>query len=126
MMSEHVGGDCRMPKGLSEFAEIVKRDEPLAPYTYLKIGGPADYLAQPRSPAELAALVRCCSREKIPVRVLGGGCNVLVRDEGVRGAVIRLGEAAFRGIQTEGRRVHAGGGVSLSALISEAARNGLA
>jgi UDP-N-acetylmuramate dehydrogenase len=112
--------------GLAEFAEIIRRNEPLAPYTYLKIGGPGDILAQPRSIAELAALVQYCHREKIPVRVLGGGSNVLVRDEGVRGVVIRLSEPAFREVQAQGRRVRAGAGASLSALISEAARHGLA
>jgi UDP-N-acetylmuramate dehydrogenase len=112
--------------GLAEFEEIIKRGEPLAPYTYLKIGGPADVLAHPRSIGELSALVRRCHEEKIAVRVLGGGCNVLVRDEGVRGVVIRLSERAFQEVQTQGRRMRAGGGASLSALISEAARHGLA
>jgi UDP-N-acetylmuramate dehydrogenase len=114
------------PPRLEEFAEIVKRDEPLAPYTYLKIGGPAEMLVQPRSREELAGVVRRCAEQHIPLRVLGGGCNILVRDEGVRGAVVRLNEPTFTQIQVQGRRVRAGAGASLAALISQAARHGLA
>ena len=114
------------PARLEEFAVIIKRDEPLAPYTYLKVGGPAEMLIQPRSREELAAVVRTCFRDGIPVRVVGGGCNILVRDEGVQGAVLRLSEPTFTEIQVQGRRVHAGTGASLSALISESARHGLA
>jgi UDP-N-acetylmuramate dehydrogenase len=112
--------------GLEAFADIVKRDEALAPYTYLKLGGPADWLVQPRSRAELVTVVQRCLQLRLPVRVLGGGCNVLVRDEGVRGVVLRLSEPAFTQISVEGKRVRTGTGALLSALISEAARHGLA
>jgi UDP-N-acetylmuramate dehydrogenase len=112
--------------GLEAFAEITKRNEPLALYTYLKVGGPAEMLIQPRSVEELAALVRHCFQSGMAVHVLGGGCNVLVRDEGVRGVVIRLSEPAFAQISVKGRRVRSGTGAALSAFISEAARHGLA
>jgi len=112
--------------GLEGFAEILKNNEPLASYTYLKVGGPAEYLAQPRSVEELSSLVRHCFRNNLPIRVLGGGCNVLVRDEGVRGVVLRLSEPAFTQVTVDGRRVRAGTGAPLSALISQAARNALA
>jgi UDP-N-acetylmuramate dehydrogenase len=111
---------------LEDFADVVKRDEPLAPYTYFKLGGPAEMLVQPRSVEELAAVVRRCSQEHIPLRLLGGGCNVLVGDEGVRGAVVRLSAPAFTQVTVVGRRVRAGTGAGLSALISQAARHGLA
>jgi UDP-N-acetylmuramate dehydrogenase len=109
-----------------DFADVVKANEPLAPYTYLRLGGPADWLIQPRSREELSAVVRHCFDARIPLRVLGGGCNVLVRDEGVRGAVLRLHEPAFTEVHVEGRRVRAGTGAPVSALISQAARHGLA
>jgi UDP-N-acetylmuramate dehydrogenase len=111
---------------LEPFADFLKPDEPLAPYTYLRLGGPAEVLAQPRSREELAALVRACSSKGIPLRILGGGCNVLVRDEGVRGVVLRLCEPAFTDITVEGRRMRAGSGASLASAISHAARHGLA
>src|SRR6185437_4556310 len=67
-----------------------------------------------------------CSQDGVPLRVLGNGCNLLVRDEGVRGVVLRLSEPAFTQIRVEGNRVHAGTGTAVSALISHAARHGLA
>ena len=120
-----------MPSGathyeLEGFDEIVKRDEPLAPFINLKVGGPADMLVQPRTREELVGVVQQCFLKAIPFRVLGGGCNILVRDEGVHGVVVRLSEPAFTQISVDGRRVRAGSGAALSALISETARRGLA
>jgi UDP-N-acetylmuramate dehydrogenase len=111
---------------LADFAEILTPDASLAPYTSLKVGGPAELLVQPRSRDELATVVRRCFERQIPLRVLGGGCNVLVNDEGVRGVVLRLRAPAFAEVSVAGRRVGAGGGAALSALISEAARHALA
>jgi UDP-N-acetylmuramate dehydrogenase len=111
---------------LPDFAEIIKRNEPLAPYTYLKVGGPAEMLIQPRSVDELKAVVQDCLKGGISLRTLGGGCSILVRDEGVRGAVLRLSDPVFSRVVVDGLRVRSGTGAALSALISEAARNGLA
>ena len=58
---------------LDEFADILKRDEPLAPYTWLKVGGLAQFFLEPRSVDELTRAVKGCCHEGIPVRVLGGG-----------------------------------------------------
>src|SRR5262247_2658043 len=77
---------------LAELEEIIRRNEPLAPYTHLRLGGPAEMLIQPRSLEELSRVVRLCSQQKIPLRVLGSGCNMMVRDEGARGAILRLAE----------------------------------
>ena len=110
---------------LAEFDAFIKRQEPLAPYTYLRLGGPAEMLAQPRTREELSALVQRCYQEGIPLRVLGSGCNMLVRDEGVKGVVLRLTEPAFAQIVVEGKLARAGTGATVSALISESARHGL-
>ena len=111
---------------LAEFGDIIRRNEPLAPFTHLRIGGPAEMLVQPRSPEELSRLVKRCGEEGIPLRVLGSGCNMLVRDEGVSGAVLRLSEPAFTAVRVEGDRVRAGTGAAVSDLIATAARHGLA
>ena len=111
---------------LEEFAEIVKRNEPLAPYTHLRLGGSVDFLVQPRNRQELSAVVRRCFQEGLPLRVIGGACNVLVGDEGVRGVVLRLSDPAFAQISVEAKRVKAGAGAAVSALISHAAQAGLA
>jgi UDP-N-acetylmuramate dehydrogenase len=120
-----------MPKAakhyeLEGFDEIVQRDKPLAPYVNLKVGGPAEMLVQPRTREELIDVVQQCFLKGIPLRTLGGGCNILVRDEGVPGVVLRLSEPAFTQIGVDGRRIRAGTGAALSALISEAARHSLA
>lgn len=109
-----------------DFEAIVRQDEPLAPHTWLHVGGPAEFFAEPRSADELAALVRRCRDDELPVRILGGGSNVLVRDEGVPGVVIRLADAGFADIERQGRRLTAGGGAKLGHLISTAVREGLA
>jgi UDP-N-acetylmuramate dehydrogenase len=111
---------------VDEFAEIIRRNEPLAPLTYLRLGGPAEMLAQPRSADELSRLVRRCFQDRIPLRVLGSGCNLLVGDSGVRGVVVRLVEPAFTQIAVDGRHIRAGTGAAMSALISQSARHGLA
>jgi UDP-N-acetylmuramate dehydrogenase len=110
---------------LEAFADIVKRNEPLASYTFLRLGGPAEMLVQPRSREELSAVVQACARERVPFRVLGGGCNILIRDEGVAGAVLRLTAPAFTDVTVTDRTVRAGTGAAVSALISQAARHAL-
>lgn len=110
---------------LEAFADIVKRAEPLAAYTYLRLGGPAEMLVQPRTPEELSAVLQECSRERIPFRVLGSGCNILIRDEGVPGVVLRLTAAPFTEVVVNGRTVRAGTGAAVSALISQSARHAL-
>ena len=84
------------------FPDITRRGEPLAPYTYLKIGGPAEFFVEPRTADELAAVLRFCKKNKVPLRMLGGGHNLLVRDDPVAGAVMRLGGPAFGWIEGAG------------------------
>src|SRR5260221_9710922 len=91
-------------------AAITRRDEPLAPHTHLKIGGPAEVLLQPRSVEELRAGLAACQSQNVPVRMLGGGFNLLVRDEPVSGAVVRPTAPSFTKIQRDGKRLVAGGG----------------
>ena len=108
------------------FAELVQHKLPLAPFTYLKVGGQAEMFVQPRDREELARVVRHCFEQRIPLRVLGNGCNLLVSDEGVKGVVVRLSEPVFSGVTVAGQSVKAGAGAPLSLLISQAARHGLA
>jgi UDP-N-acetylmuramate dehydrogenase len=111
---------------LDDFAAITLRDEPLAPLTWMKVGGPAQRLIQPRSVDELIAVVKTCHDHNIPVRMLGGGSNLLVRDEGVSGVVIRLSHPVFSQVSVSGNRIKAGGGALLSHVISESVKAGLA
>jgi UDP-N-acetylmuramate dehydrogenase len=88
-----------------EIARLVRGecrpDEPLAPRTSIKVGGPADLLVRPADPADLATLLSAVRRLQLPLSILGGGANTLVADDGVRGVVVRLpaefGEEAVDG-----------------------------
>lgn len=93
--------------------------EPLAAYTTMKVGGPADFFVEPRTPGELAATVRAARECDVPLRILGSGANLLIRDDGVRGAVIRLTHFARR----DGLHVQAG--YNFARLVKETAAEGL-
>jgi UDP-N-acetylmuramate dehydrogenase len=116
----------RMATLAEAFPDIVRTGEALAPYTLLRLGGPAEFFAQPRTVDELAALMKACAERKLPVRILGIGSALLVSDEGVKGVVLRLTGPEFSRVEVDGRRARAAGGAALSALISEAARHNLA
>jgi UDP-N-acetylmuramate dehydrogenase len=107
------------------FPEITRRNEPLAPYTHLKIGGPAEFLIKPRDVEELRRVLAACQTHKVPMRMLGGGHNLLVRDDPIPGAVIQLTAPAFTMLEWDGKRITAGGGGSLFDLIAFSVRQGL-
>jgi UDP-N-acetylmuramate dehydrogenase len=95
-------------------------------HTWFQLGGPAEYFADPSTPDELIALVRRCREEDLPLRVLGSGSNILVRDEGVRGLVLRLTDPDFCEIQVQGDSITAGGGAKLGRVVTTAVHHGLA
>lgn len=115
-----------MPSLAEQFPEITRRNEPLAPHTRLKIGGPAEFLVEPGDVDELRAVLAACAKADVPVRMLGGGFNLLVRDDPVPGVVVRLTSAAFTMIEWDGKKVVAGGGAQLFDLIAFSVRQGLA
>ncbi len=101
------------------------RDEPLAPFTWFRVGGAAEVLFIPADPEDLAAFLKALD-PAVPVTVLGVGSNVIVRDGGVEGVVIRLAGRPFAGITTEGETITAGAG-ALDAMVARAsAKAGLA
>lgn len=111
---------------LDTFKEIALRDQTLAPHTWMKIGGPAQFLVRPRNVDELRDVVKACHEDQIPIRILGGGSNVLVRDEGVSGVVLQLVDESFGRVAIEGTAVRAGAGALLSQLISQSVKAELA
>ncbi len=111
---------------LKGFEKIVRESEPLAMHTWFQLGGPAEFFAEPETPQQLAQLLERCAENQKPVRILGRGSNILVRDEGVKGVVIRLSAPVFHEIRVEGRRVVACGGASLGRVVTTAVRYGLA
>src|SRR5579864_7001433 len=79
--------------------EIVAENIPLASRTWYRIGGPARWFIQPRSSEELQEAARRCSENEVPIYVLGLGANLLVRDEGVDGAVFKFSEEFWRRVK---------------------------
>jgi UDP-N-acetylmuramate dehydrogenase len=110
----------------NQFPDFVRAQVPLAPLTTLGVGGPAEFLAQPRSVMELTALLQAAAERQSPVRILGIGSNVLIADEGVSGVIVRLCEPDFTRVEVEPPRVRAGSGTLLMTLIRESASRGLA
>lgn len=101
------------------------RDEPLAPFTWFRVGGAADVLFLPADADDLAEFLQALD-PAVPVTVLGVGSNVIVRDGGVEGVVIRLAGRAFAGVTTEGETITAGAG-ALDAMVAKAsAKAGIA
>ena len=106
-------------------ATVVRRNEPLAKYTTLRVGGPADVYVEPASEEDLAEVVKFCSRHDVPFFVIGRGSNLLVRDGGFRGVVVGLAHEHFRRIEVTGEFLRCGAGAKLKNVAVEARRNGL-
>ena len=110
-----------------QFGERARFDEPLAPHTWWRIGGPADALLDVATTDELAFVLRRVFKRRLPMFVLGSGSNLLVGDGGIRGVVLRLGGAfAALDVRVDGDAVvvEAGGSASLPTLCTRVATLG--
>jgi UDP-N-acetylmuramate dehydrogenase len=105
---------------LGEIRGEVRFKEPLSFHTSLRIGGPADIFVVPQDVEDIRLALSFADREQLPVEVIGGGNNLLISDRGVRGVVLKL-EGCLGRAEFNGEEAVAGAGVSLSALIREAA-----
>jgi len=109
---------------MSEPPPGVERDYPLARLTTVRIGGPADYFAQPGSEPELVELLAWADRDGLQVGVVGSGSNLLIPDAGFRGLVLKLsGELAD--LERDGDHLLCGGGARLPSISAKAAGWGL-
>ncbi len=105
---------------------VIRRDEPLAKRTTLRVGGPADIYVEPASEADLSAVLKFCTEQDVQFFVLGRGSNLIVRDGGFRGVVISLAAPFFSKIEIKGERLHCGAGAKLKNVAVEAKRSGVA
>jgi len=111
--------------GLPEARGKLLRDEPLGPFTWFRVGGPADLLFLPQDEDDLAAFLKGLD-PAVRVTVLGVGSNTLVRDGGVDGVVIRLGKP-FATVEPRGEaRVFAGAAALDAVVAREAGKAGIA
>ena len=110
--------------GLVRDENCIVRDALMKNYTTFRIGGPADLLIQPSSEEELIRIAAYLRQKDISAVVLGNGSNVLVKDGGIRGVVIKIGKN-MGNIRTEGEELTAEAGALLSAAAWAAADGGL-
>jgi len=101
----------------------VQCEFPLAPLTTWRIGGPAQYLVHAQSLRDVADTVAACRAANQPLYVLGGGSNLLIADEGVRGVVLSL--HAMKKMQAFGNKVHVEAGANLGTLITRCNQSGI-
>jgi UDP-N-acetylmuramate dehydrogenase len=102
----------------------VRLEEPMARHTTFRIGGPADLFVQPVDIEDLAKTIQFARAKGLALKVIGNGSNLLVRDAGIRGIVVRLAPG-FSEIQWLKEGVSAGAGARLAKLVKESAEAGL-
>jgi len=113
--------------GLVSPGTVLRETEPLANKTTLRVGGCADYYAEPANETDLQVLLREAAKLSIPVHLLGRGSNLIVPDSGVRGLVVRLNKPFFQQVEfMEDGRVRAGAGVRLKELCGTMRRKEIA
>lgn len=101
----------------------IRWDEPMKRHTTFGIGGPADVFLMPETTEEVALIVKRAYKYNVPLFVLGGGANLLVRDKGIRGAVLYTGH--LRKIERNGNLLKVSGGVSIREAAKKALEFGL-
>ncbi len=103
--------------------EKIKLYEPMARHSTIRVGGPAQFWIEPSEFEQFAEAVTFCKARGIPVRIVGRGSNLLVRDGGIRGAVIHPTGGAFTQILAENETITAGAGVRFKKVASVAREN---
>lgn len=102
----------------------IRIDEPMSRRTTFRVGGPADVLFLPESAGQVVRALDAARAAGVPAVVIGNGSNLLVRDKGIRGLVVALGEG-FSEVRIDGETVEAQSGVSLAKLAAAAQSAGL-
>jgi UDP-N-acetylmuramate dehydrogenase len=107
------------------FRGELQLNQPLSAYTWMKVGGPADYVVEPLDRDDLIRIVNYFRQQEYPFMILGRGSNILVSDQGIRGAVITLEKALSR-VWVKEDIVIAESGVRLSKFVDFCIQHGLA
>ena len=110
------------------FADIyseneIEIDAKMKEHIYFKVGGPADILLNPTKVEQVIDTIKICEDNEIPYFVIGNGSNLLVKDGGLRGVVIKLCE--LNSIEVQGNKVKAGSGALLKSVSDAALANSL-
>jgi UDP-N-acetylmuramate dehydrogenase len=105
---------------IPNFRGRIQIDAPMAPLTWFRVGGPVDVLVSPSDEDDLAYLLDALPGE-VPVTVVGVGSNLIVRDGGIRGVVVRLGGRTFGTVTIQGQAQIMAGAAALDASVARAA-----
>ncbi len=124
-LARDLGTLDRLREILDEADGVLKLYEPMRRHTTMKVGGPAQFWIEPTTVAGLARVVKFCAESGIPLRVVGRGSNLLVRDGGIPGVVVHPVRGEFSALRVEGDSIHAGAGVKYKALAAAAQSAGL-
>lgn len=139
-MARRLAGELRTHDELARLlgpGGTIRLYEPMAKRTSMRVGGPARLWIEPEGERDLSAVLRRCSegretaaddpetRRLYGVTVVGRGSNLLVRDAGISGVTIHLGQQAFRSVEVRGQRIRAGGGARLKQVVAAARAAGL-
>lgn len=113
-------------RALSEYipTQRILVNELMKNHTSFKIGGPADILILPATDNEIIHTLKVCNELSVPIFVMGNGTNLLVRDKGIRGVVLKIAEN-YSNVKIEGTSINAQSGVLLSTLSRQAVRHSL-
>lgn len=103
--------------------ENISIDEPMKNHTSFKVGGPADILVTPKNYEEVVKIIKFCNQKNLPYYIIGRGSNLLVKDGGFRGVIIKL--TSLNKIQVLDEKIIAQGGADLSAVSDEALKHSL-
>jgi UDP-N-acetylmuramate dehydrogenase len=103
--------------------ENILYNEPMKNHISFKVGGPADILVIPKEPQQVVDTVKICKKHNVPFLIIGNGSNLIVRDGGVRGVVIKL--TSLNTIKVDGEKVIVEAGATLASTAMEALRNNL-
>jgi len=109
----------------SGLEKIVETNYPLARHTWYGLGGPADYFIRPETVEQLQKIVQRCNENNIRIYVMGFGSNLLISDDGLRAAAIKLEAEKFSQTKFDGEQLTAWAGAELNKLVLDCVQKGL-
>ncbi len=124
-LSTALGKGDELKEILDEPNGVIRLYEPMRRHTTIKVGGPAQFWIEPTTVDGLSRIVKHCADSGLPLRVVGRGSNLLVRDGGIPGVVVNPAKGEFSDIQVDGNTIIAGAGVKLKALAAAAQSAGI-
>jgi UDP-N-acetylmuramate--L-alanine ligase/undecaprenyldiphospho-muramoylpentapeptide beta-N-acetylglucosaminyltransferase/UDP-N-acetylenolpyruvoylglucosamine reductase len=113
-------------RALLSLDTVLLRNEPMAKKTTFQLGGSAQFWCEPANEGDLGKVLGYCALQRLPFFLIGRGSNLLVRDGGIKGVVIRLSHAAMSRVEVRGDRITAGAGAKVRDVVMSAKQANLA